>query len=169
MSRRRALSSATREIKPRTLRMQDGELFVTDGVRFSTNRLSTLPGAGGRAGVFACPPQQRQLQERDDSPMTGKGVGGGGLVEAQDVIPSRTSVRQPRRTVRATEMLRRQRTRVCGLSNPYCNKKSNSARSSVAGPSRPLLTRAPGCHSAGAGVAMSRIRGWTKGKDTNIR
>ena len=35
------------------------------------------------------------------------------------------------------------------------------------GPSHPLLTRGSGCHSACAGVAMSRTRGSSKSKDTN--
>ena len=56
------------------VRMQDGEFFVTDGVRFSAaqSSLSTLPGAGARAGVFACPSQQRQLLQKTIHPRPGR-------------------------------------------------------------------------------------------------
>ena len=68
-------------------------------------------------------------------------------------------MRQPRRTMRATVVLRRQRSPT-----RTAIKRRNSARSSVAGTSRPLLARALGYQSACAGVAMSRIRSGSRGK-----
>ena len=50
-----------------------------------------------------------------------------------------TTVRQPSGVVRAEKVLREERTRVRGLSHPHRSVRSNSARSSAAGPSRALL------------------------------
>ena len=55
--------------------MQDGEFFVTDGVRFSAaqSSLSSLPGAGA-----ALASSTASASEKDHSSKTGKEVGGGG-------------------------------------------------------------------------------------------
>ena len=63
--------------------MQDGEFFVTDGIRFSAaqSSLSSLPEARATLATLACPPQQRQLQKRTIHSRPGKKsvAGAGGI------------------------------------------------------------------------------------------
>ena len=107
------------------------------------NRLCRASQERGPRWRLRLPSSTASASEKDNSLKTGEEHSGGGSWNRRMWFRRELLLRQPRRTMRATEVLRRQRSRVCGLSNPYCDKRRNSAGSSVAGTSRPLLARAP--------------------------